>query len=337
MGIRLVTYLDEILLLHQSKVELVQLTPLICQLFEALGLVVNQKISVLTPNQTMEFLGFQVDTVTLQLIFQAEKLRKLKQLAQHLLHQQEVTVREIARFVGKASAATRAVWQAPLHYRALQFSTNLVSWENHSVETEVDMSTKFDTLNSEAQNDLRWWCALDKKIQLQSPLLPRTPSMTIESDASNTGWGACQGHHQTRGKWALEEARHHIDYLELLAAFLALQCFAKHSSGVTIQMKLDNVTAVTYINKLGGTHSQIICQLALRMWDWCIQRDIFLVAEHLPGRDNITADRESRSTRDRCDWMLNPQIFSQIQRQMGPLQVDLFVFRLTKQLPNFYS
>ena len=99
-------------------------------------------------------------------------------------------------------------------------------------------------------------------------------------------------------------------------------------------MKLDNVTVVAYINKLGGMHSRIICQLALRMWDWCIQRDIFLVAEQLPGRDNITADRESRSTRDRCDWMLNPQIFSQIQQQMGP---GLFASRLMKQLPNFYS
>jgi len=38
--------------------ELAQLTPLICQLFEALGLVVNQKKSILTPLQTLEFLGF---------------------------------------------------------------------------------------------------------------------------------------------------------------------------------------------------------------------------------------------------------------------------------------
>jgi len=202
MEIRLAIYLDDILFLHQSKTELVQMTPLICKLFKALGLVVNQKKSVLTPDQIMEFLGFQVNTVTLQLVF---PLRKLKQLAQHL-HQQNVTVREIARFVGKASMATRAVWQAPLHYRALQFSTNLASWENHSVETEVDISTKFDTyltLNTKAQNDLKWWCTLDKKVQLQSPLLPRTLSMTKESDASNTGWGACQGHHQIgeNGPW----------------------------------------------------------------------------------------------------------------------------------------
>jgi len=58
-----------------------QLTPLICQLFDALGLVVNLKKSMLSPQQTLEFLGFQVDTVNLQLIFPAEKLRKIQQLA----------------------------------------------------------------------------------------------------------------------------------------------------------------------------------------------------------------------------------------------------------------
>ena len=45
MGIRLIIYLDDILILHQSKEELIQLIPMICQMFEALGLVVNQKKS----------------------------------------------------------------------------------------------------------------------------------------------------------------------------------------------------------------------------------------------------------------------------------------------------
>jgi len=93
----------------------VQLTPLICQLFKALGLVVNHKKSVLTPDQTMQFLGFQVDTVKLQLNFPVEKLRKIKLLAQHLLHQQKVTIRKIARFL--VSSNTHAVWEAPAgHY-----------------------------------------------------------------------------------------------------------------------------------------------------------------------------------------------------------------------------
>ena len=154
--------------------------------------------------------------------------------------------------------------------------------------------------------------------------------MTIESDASNMGLGVQQGEQLTGGRWSQEEASHHINYWELLAAFLALQCFA-------IQMKLDNVTAVTYINKLGGIHSLPLYQLAVTIWEWCNQRNIFLLAEHLPGKDNLAVDQESRLMRDHCDWMLNPQVFNQIQLQMGPLQIDLFASRLTKQLPTFYS
>ena len=59
---------------------------------------------------------------------------------------------------------------------------------------------------------------------------------------------------------------YHINYLELSAAFLTLQSFAKHSSSLTIKMKIDNVTAMTYINKLGSTHSLVLCQLALTIW-----------------------------------------------------------------------
>ena len=58
------------------------------------------------PSADPEFLGFQVDTVNLQLIFSAEKLRKIQQLAQHLLHRSRLSVRDLASFVGKTSAAT---------------------------------------------------------------------------------------------------------------------------------------------------------------------------------------------------------------------------------------
>ena len=131
----------------------------------------------------------------------------------------------------------------------------------------ADVAKKFNTnlaLTIEAKGDLNWWCALDRKVLMQSPLQPRVPIMMIELDASNMGWGARQGELQTGGRWSLTETSHHINYLELLAAFLALQCFVKHSRGITVQMKLDNVTAVTYINKLGGTHLYLLEDLVVQ-------------------------------------------------------------------------
>ena len=50
---------------------------------------------------------------------------------------------------------------------------------------------------------------------------------------------------------------YHIDNLELLAAFLALKSFASHWELTTILLRLDNIMAIDFLNKMGGTHSQI--------------------------------------------------------------------------------
>lgn len=49
---------------------------------------------------------------------------------------------------------------------------------------------------------------------------------------------------------------------------------------------------------VGGTRSQPLNTLALEMWEWCLQRNIWMKAEYLPGLQNQTADWESRHFHD---------------------------------------
>ena len=58
---------------------------------------------------------------------------------------------------------------------------------------------------------------------------------------------------------------HHINYLELLAAFLALQAFGKTWTDRVVLCRLDNVTAVTYINQKEGTASNLLCNHNLEL------------------------------------------------------------------------
>lgn len=53
--------------------------------------------------------------------------------------------------------------------------------------------------------------------------------------------------------------------------------------------KMDNVMAIAYVNKMGGTHSSTISDLVIEIWKWCIARSIRIHAEHLPGKDNVRA------------------------------------------------
>ena len=120
----------------------------------------------------------------------------------------------------------------------------------------------------------------------------------IESDASNKGWDANSQGTSTEGPWTPQERVHHSNYLKLLAAFLALKLFAASLRSKTILLHLDNVSAIAFINKMGVTHSHILSNLAVQIWDWYIERDFIIHAEHIPGVENLQADWKSRHFKD---------------------------------------
>ncbi|XP_062604687.1 uncharacterized protein LOC134266473 [Saccostrea cucullata] len=64
----------------------------------------------------------------------------------------------------------------------------------------------------------------------------------------------------------------------------------------------DNKTAMTYINKMGGTVSKVCNQLALDLWEWCLKKSISMRAEFIPGKENVIADWESRHHKDSSSW-----------------------------------
>lgn len=60
---------------------------------------------------------------------------------------------------------------------------------------------------------------------------------------------------QRRGggdKWNAQERQHHINALELKAAEIALLSLVKNKSEIHVHLKMDNTTAVSYVNTIGG-------------------------------------------------------------------------------------
>ena len=161
------------------------------QSFQSTGFGDQYQETFTNSQQITEFLGFLINSVTLQIQMPQEKLRKIQQDARWLLQHRSVPVRDLARFVGKTTASYKAIWQAPLHYRGIQALLNSVSPDT---EDNSALTGRFNVrlpLSEEALQDLLWWVSLDRTVPLQAPLLPRVPSMIITSDASTMGWGAC--------------------------------------------------------------------------------------------------------------------------------------------------
>lgn len=117
------------------------------------------------------------------------------------------------------------------------------------------------------QASLLWWTHLPNLVK-GVPFLPPIPSVT-DYRCVPLGLGHSSGHLLQWGPWPASLSSQHINFLELLAIFWALQRFRSHLTGKVVQIS-DNMTVVSYLNKQGGMVSRSLCHLALVLWDFCI-------------------------------------------------------------------
>ena len=329
-GVRLIAYINNILVLAESKELLLDHLEGMSFLLECLGFIINMEKSVMTPNHVIEFLSLTVNSTIMELGLPPLKIKQIRAEARKLMRLKTISARHLAQLLGKMNATVCVFPPAPLFYRHLQMAlSNTLERNNQNYEALM-------TLTTECLDELDWWNNHMLKWNGKS-LLKKEIDLTIDSDASLTGWGAHCSHQSTGGAWSCQEAAMHINCLELLAATQAVKSFAKHKSRISILLRIDNTTAVVYINNLGGTVSSELVHLTRSLWMWCLERNIHITAQYLPGSQNIIADAESRVATSRTDWKLNPAIFAQTNQLFGPLEVDLFATRLSTQCQCFFS
>ena len=298
-----------------------------CESPKSAGVIINLDKSVLTPTQVITFLGFTINSITMRFTLPSEKVQKLLTLCRQLRSSSKVLLRTLAQLLGLLESYRLAVWQAPLHFRYLQaLLIRGLNQINHNYEAPVSLS-------SQSLGEINWWLQNLETVN-GSPIITPSSDLTIFTDASLTGWGAACGNIQTNGKWSATERQLHINVLELKGAMLGIQSLLKNQTSKIISLNMDSSTAVAYINHKGSTHSPELLQVALQLWNWCIQRNLFIIAYHVPGKTNVVADRESREFIGNSDWKVDPIIISPFLRGCS---TDLFASRLTHQLARYIS
>ena len=66
-GVRMIAYIDDILIIAESRNQALEHSQVLVHLLECLGFIINTEKSVLTPHQTIEFLGLTVDSINMEL------------------------------------------------------------------------------------------------------------------------------------------------------------------------------------------------------------------------------------------------------------------------------
>ena len=262
LGLRIIIYIDDILIMAETPTLAREHTAGLIFLLENLGFIINFPKLVLTPTQDLEFLGFTIDSSKLEIRLPGEKIKKVKQEAKKLLNLTEPQALVLSRLLGKLNHTSQAIPPTPLFYRNLQ-QCLLQALRSGGEEYSATVN-----LTQDARGELEWWLNHLNRWNGRF-LLSREPDLTIETDASTTGWGALCQDVRTGGPWSKTERRMHINCLELLAATLAVKCFAKDKRNIRIHLRMDNTTALNYINKLGGTVSPELNRLTKDLWTWC--------------------------------------------------------------------
>ncbi len=184
MGIRILNYLDDWLILSQSEVELLSHRTLILSHLERLGLRVNFAKSALSPSQRVSFLGTVLDSAHMRAVIAPERALAIQKLAATFKSDTARPLKVFQRMLGLMAAASPVLQLGLLRMRPLQRwlkpRVPHNAWRHGRLHIRVNQACV--TALTPWKNP-RW---MKKSVAMG---LVHTRKV-VTTDASNTGWGA---------------------------------------------------------------------------------------------------------------------------------------------------
>ncbi|KAA6364658.1 MAG: putative reverse transcriptase [Streblomastix strix] len=183
--IRIINYVDYIILLHQNKEQLKNMTQKVIETLIYFGFTMNTEKNETEPNQTVIFLGWEWNLANATV-----KTKSKKRL--HLLHDlynmrrwiktvSEITVKQTAKLIGKLNYLRLQFQEASLFLNTMDHqkaqAARLRGWNTTMI------------MNITAILDINWWIA-KLRANIPAQLIQIPPQMTMTTDAATSGWGS---------------------------------------------------------------------------------------------------------------------------------------------------
>ena len=329
-GIQVHAYLDDWIIRASSREQSLEHTQHIIQILQSLGWTINWDKSMLQPSRILDFLGLHFNLEQALISPPDSFLPTLTNVLSRLFPSTVMTARKVSSIISRMSHFAPFISSGRLHLRFLQFWFK-AQWSQHqqSWDTPIQLDTDFLTY-------LRWFQR--PTVMTGVPLHLPEPSLFFFTDASLKGWGASWKDNQIFGLWSAPESLRHINCLELEAIRLALLQWGHQWRHQSVRVYCDNSTAVAYIRKQGGTHSQSLFHKTLELFDLLDQFVITLVPTHLPGARNVTADALSWiSQPSPTEWRLPTETLNNLFCAFGTPLIDMFATAENRVTPVYVS
>ena len=135
--------------------------------------------------------------------------------------------------------------------------------------------------DSPSQEDLLWWCAKGRLKEGVS-LNVSSSNLMFWSDASDQCWGTTVGDQFASGLWLQGEASLSVNHRELLAVQRGLVSFQDLLCRHVVAVFSENTTAVSYLQKQGGTFSPVLNELSQQILRWAERKEIIILPQFVP-------------------------------------------------------
>ena len=329
-GIRLRLYLDDWLLLAPSQQEATDAVQVLLQLCTKLGIRLNHKKSQLVPTQAIIYLGMGIHTVSLQAFPTQERVDNFLLVLRKFMASNRPPAKLWLSLIGHMSSLIHLVPGSRLRMRSLQLQLRR-QW-NKSLSDSMPIQWTASLLP-----DLRWW--QERKHLLRGRDLHAIfPDFLLFTDASTQGWGCALLHYSAGEEWSQEEARLHINVLELRAVGNSLKFFLPLLRDHSVGIYADNTTALAYLAHQGGTRSETLNQEAQEILRWAEAHQVTIKTQFLSGLQNVLADAMSRKGQVLpTEWTLHQEVCRDLWRLWGQPSVDLFATVQNFRLQAFVS
>ncbi|XP_063436370.1 uncharacterized protein LOC134717808 [Mytilus trossulus] len=295
---------------------------------EKSGFVVNNKKSVWTPVQIMEWLGFNWNLKDGTLEIPVKKFENLKNIISALFECNiHITCRNLAKVCGKIISMLPALGSI----------CQIMTRHLHMTICCRDYWDSFVYLNENVIQELRFWYFYCEKVSFrQISYFHRMPERIVFSDASEyAGAGYIVGSNNVAHfMWDKSEKTKSSSWRELKAVSNILQSVHNQLSGKLVKIYTDNQNVTKIIRK--GSMKSELQDIALDVFNICLDNNIVLEIEWIPRDKNIQADELSKIF-DFDDWGVSDIIFKYFDRLWGPFNCDLFADSRNKKVSRFFS
>ncbi len=245
-GVRTLNYLDDWLILAQSREQLCEHRDLVLSHLSQLGLQVNWEKSKLAPVQRFSFLGMELDSVEQSARLTEERAQSVLNCLNAFRGRTAVPLKLFQRLLGHMAAAAAVTPLGLLHMRPLQH------WLHGRVPRWAwQRGTYRVAITPECRRTFSPWSD-PLFLRAGVPLEQVSRHAVVFTDASATGWGATYNGHTVSGVWTGPQRHWYVNCLELLAVHLALGRLKGPLRGKHVLVRTDNTATVAYINRQGG-------------------------------------------------------------------------------------